>query len=249
MSKLNTVAKSIKLALVLGAVSTSTYAQTLAEQEAAVAVQQNVAEQSEGAGALLEEEEETERIVVTGSRIRRTEFANASPVQVISGDISREMGLFDATEMLQSTNQAAGSQIDNSFGGFVLDNGPGSATIGFRGLGAERTLVLVNGKRMAPAGVGGAPTSPDLNLIPAVMIDRVENLYDGASTVYGSDAVAGVANVILRQDVEGFELQGSFNKPKGGGVKKPYFLVCGVQRRTMVSSQLVLNTMIVNLNH
>jgi iron complex outermembrane receptor protein len=70
---------------------------------------------------------------------------------------------------------------------------------------------------MAPAGVGGAPTSPDLNLIPAVMIDRVENLYDGASTVYGSDAVAGVANVMLRKDVEGFELQGSYNQPKGGG--------------------------------
>ncbi|WP_286263043.1 TonB-dependent receptor [Thalassotalea atypica] len=219
MSKLNIVARSIKTALMFGAVcSASTYAQTLAEQEAAVAVEQKVvAEQSNASDALLEEEDEIERVIVTGSRIRRSEFSTASPVQVISGDISRELGLFDATEMLQSTNQAAGSQIDNSFGGFVLDNGPGSATVGFRGLGADRTLLLVNGKRMAPAGVGGAPTSPDLNLIPAVMIDRVENLYDGASTVYGSDAVAGVANVILRQDVEGFELQGSINNPKGDG--------------------------------
>ncbi|NMP32076.1 TonB-dependent receptor [Thalassotalea sp. M1531] len=188
-----------------------------AEANAVAAIEKQTAEQASEEGGVLLEEEDEERIVVTGSRIRRSEFATASPVQVISGDISRELGLFDATEMLQSTNQAAGSQIDNSFGGFVLDNGPGSATIGFRGLGAERTLVLVNGKRMAPAGVGGAPTSPDLNLIPAVMIDRVENLYDGASTVYGSDAVAGVANVILRQDVEGFELQGSYNSPKGGG--------------------------------
>ncbi|NVK55173.1 MAG: TonB-dependent receptor, partial [Alteromonadaceae bacterium] len=162
-------------------------------------------------------EEGAERIQVTGSRIRRSEFSNASPVQVISGDISREMGLFDAGQMLQGTNQAAGQQIDNTFGGFVLDNGPGAATIGFRGLGAERTLVLVNGRRMAPAGVGGAPTSPDLNLIPAVMIQRIENLFDGASTVYGSDAVAGVANVILRKDVEGFELQGNYLQPKGDG--------------------------------
>ena len=217
MTKLNKVAKGIQTAIMFGAVcSVNTYAQTLAEQEAAVAVQETVAEQSSASEMMLEDEVE-EKIVVTGSRIRRSEFSTASPVQVISGDISRELGLFDATEMLQNTNQASGSQIDNSFGGFVLDNGPGSATVGFRGLGADRTLVLVNGKRMAPAGVGGAPTSPDLNLIPAVMIERIENLYDGASTVYGSDAVAGVANVILRKDVEGFELQGSVNKPKGSG--------------------------------
>ncbi|WP_328824525.1 TonB-dependent receptor [Thalassotalea algicola] len=217
MKNLNILSKSIKVALLAGVVGGMSAQALAAEANAVAAIEKQTAEQASEEGGVLLEEEDEERIVVTGSRIRRSEFATASPVQVISGDISRELGLFDATEMLQSTNQAAGSQIDNSFGGFVLDNGPGSATIGFRGLGAERTLVLVNGKRMAPAGVGGAPTSPDLNLIPAVMIDRVENLYDGASTVYGSDAVAGVANVILRQDVEGFELQGSYNSPKGGG--------------------------------
>lgn len=217
MTKLNKVAKGIQTAIMFGAVcSANTYAQTLAEQEAAVAVQETVAEQSTASEEMLEDEEE-EKIVVTGSRIRRSEFSNASPIQVISGDLSREMGLFNAGEMLQSTNQASGVQFDNTFGGYVLDNGPGAATIGFRGLGAERTLVLVNGRRMAPAGVGGAPTAPDLNLIPGVMIQRVENLLDGASTVYGSDAVAGVANVILKNDIEGFEVQGSFRQPKGDG--------------------------------
>jgi iron complex outermembrane receptor protein len=221
--KLNKLTASIQTALFVGAVASfSSFAadenkqanNALAEQEkVALANNSNIIE-------IEEEEEEVERVVVTGSRIRRTEFSNASPIQVISGDISRELGLFDAAEMLQSTNQASGQQIDNSFGGYVLDNGPGSATIGFRGLGASRTLVLINGRRMAPAGVGGAPTSPDLNLIPGVMIQRVENLYDGASTVYGSDAVAGVANVILKQDVEGFEIQGSTNKPKGGGAEE-----------------------------
>lgn len=103
---------------------------------------------------LLEEEEEevaevVERISVTGSRIKRDEFSNASPIQVVSGEISRELGLFDATEMLQTTSQVSGLQIDNTFGGFVLDNGPGASTIGFRGLGADRTLVLINGRRMA----------------------------------------------------------------------------------------------------
>jgi iron complex outermembrane receptor protein len=168
---------------------------------------------------LLEEEVEevVEKVVVTGSRIKRAEFSSASPIQVIDGAVSREMGLFDATEMLQGTTQASGLQIDNTFGGFVLDNGPGSSTIGFRGLGAGRTLVLINGRRVAPAGVGGAPVSPDINLIPGVMIERIENLFDGASTVYGSDAIAGVANVILRKDVDGFDIEASVKAPQSGG--------------------------------
>ncbi|MEO2267373.1 TonB-dependent receptor [Pseudoalteromonas sp. YIC-656] len=202
MFKKTLLSKAVTYSLLLGSASfvTGAYA----------------AEEENKEGTTIEEEA-PERIEVTGSRIRRAEFSNASPIQVISGDFSREMGLFDAGEMLQTTNQASGTQIDNTFGGYVLDNGPGSATIGFRGLGAERTLVLINGRRMAPAGVGGAPTSADLNLIPGVMISRVENLFDGASTVYGSDAVAGVANIMLRKDVEGFEIQGSYKQPKGDG--------------------------------
>jgi len=218
--KLNLLATSIKTALLVGAVSSFSSFGANAEQNNALAAVEKVAQESKQDAIIEDEEEEVERVVITGSRIRRSEFSNASPIQIISGDISRELGLFDAGEMLQSTNQAAGQQIDNSFGGLVLDNGPGAATIGFRGLGAERTLVLINGRRMAPAGVGGAPTAPDLNLIPGVMIQRVENLYDGASTVYGSDAVAGVANVILKQDVDGFELQASVNSPKGGGAQE-----------------------------
>lgn len=198
MKNLSLLAISVKSALFAGAISS--FATVAAEEQ-----KKEV------------EEEEIEKVVVTGSRIRKAEFSNASPVQVISGDLSREMGMFEAGDMLQSTNQASGIQIDNTFGGYVLDNGPGASTIGFRGLGAERTLVLVNGRRLAPAGVGGAPTSPDLNLIPGVMVDRVENLFDGASTVYGSDAVAGVANLILKSDIEGFQVQGSYQQPKGDG--------------------------------
>ncbi len=174
---------------------------------------------------LLEESEEevtevVERVTVTGSRIKRAEFSQASPIQVIDGEISRELGLFDAAELLQTTSQVSGLQIDNTFGGFVLDNGPGAATVGFRGLGPDRTLVLVNGRRLAPAGVGGAPSAPDLNLIPAVMIERIENLFDGASTVYGSDAIAGVSNAILRTDVDGFEFQGSYSDPDNDGAEE-----------------------------
>lgn len=169
--------------------------------------------------SLLEEDENepVERVVVTGSRIKRAEFTSASPIQVISGEISRELGVFDTTEILQTTTQAAGLQIDNTFSGFVLDNGPGATTVGFRGLGADRTLVLINGRRVAPSGVGGAPTSPDIGVIPSIMIQRIENLFDGASTTYGSDAIAGVANVILRNNFEGFEFQANYNQPGSDG--------------------------------
>ena len=165
----------------------------------------------------LLQDEVIEEIVVTGSRIRRNEFNSPSPIQVISGDVSRELGLFDAGEILQTTPQASGLQIDNTFGGFVLDNGPGGVTIGLRGLDTGRTLVMLNGRRIAPAGVGGAPVSPDLDLIPSAMVNRYEVLLDGASPVYGSDAIAGVVNVILRSDVEGFILESSVSDPNSGG--------------------------------
>ncbi|NCP64918.1 MAG: TonB-dependent receptor [Paraglaciecola sp.] len=177
--------------------------------------------QEAATGALEDELEETvEKVVVTGSRIKKAEFASASPIQVINGDISRELGLFDANEMLQGSTQSQGQQIDNTFNGFVLDNGPGAQTIGYRGLGAERTLVLVNGRRIAPAGVGGAPVAADLALVPGVMIERVESLLDGASTVYGSDAVAGVANIILKRDVDGFDVEASYSNPSSGGADR-----------------------------
>lgn len=206
------LSQAVRFALVVGAASAVSFS-ALAQEQAKTT--ENAAVQD--AASALKEEKAPERISVTGSRIPRAEFSAASPVQVISGDVSRELGLMDTSAMLQSSNQASGLQIDNSFGGFVLDNGPGATTIGFRGLGADRTLVLINGRRMAPAGVGGAPSTPDLNLIPGVMVQRVENLFDGASTVYGSDAVAGVANVILKKDVEGFEFAASYKQPKGDG--------------------------------
>ncbi|PHZ86559.1 TonB-dependent receptor domain-containing protein [Paremcibacter congregatus] len=166
-----------------------------------------------------EDEGGIEEVVITGSRIRRSEFNSASPIQVISGDISREMGIFDTADMLRQSTVSNGIQVDNSMGGFVLDNGPGAATADFRGLGAGRTLVMINGRRVAPAGVGGAPVAPDLNLIPNIMIDRIEALLDGASTVYGSDAVAGVANIILRKDFDGLDVEGNFSVPQSGGGK------------------------------
>ena len=163
-------------------------------------------------------EEEKGGIVVTGSRLRQNSFSSISPLQVIRTDDSQDAGLFDAATILQRSEAAAGQQIDATFNGFVLDNGPGSKTLNLRGLGDERSLILINGRRMAPAGVEGAPTVPSINLLPSSLIDRYELLTDGASSVYGSDAMAGVANVILKKNFEGFELfaSGDIN-PQGGG--------------------------------
>lgn len=157
-------------------------------------------------------------IVVTGSRIRRDTYTSISPIQVLNTEQANNVGLFDPSQILQRDESAAGQQIDATFQGFVLDNGPGSQTLNLRGLGADRTLLMINGRRMAPAGVEGAPTNPSLNLIPGSLIERYDLLLDGASSVYGSDAVAGVGNIILRKDFDGLELfaRGDIN-PQGAG--------------------------------
>ena len=158
------------------------------------------------------------RITVTGSRIVRDTYSSISPLQVISGVQQREVGAFDPTQILQRSTAASGQQIDATFQGFVLDNGPGSTTINLRGLDADRTLVLLNGRRVSPSGVEGAPANPSINLLPASLIERFDLLLDGASSIYGSDAVAGVANVVLRKDFDGLELfaRGELN-PEGAG--------------------------------
>lgn len=172
-----------------------------------------------------EEEEEAassgdDRIVVTGSRLRRDEFSSAAPIQVISGDVSRDIGLVSPDVILQDATVTQGQQIDGSFAGFVLDNGPGSSTVDLRGLGANRSLILVNGRRLAPSGVEGAPSSPSVNVLPGTIVDRYELLLDGASSVYGSDAVAGVVNVILQQDFDGLEVNAFTSQTEDGGAEQ-----------------------------
>lgn len=157
-------------------------------------------------------------ITVTGSRIVRDTYSSISPLQVLTTENQQAIGAFDPSQILQRSEAAAGQQIDATFNGFVLDNGPGSQTLNLRGLGANRNLILVNGRRLAPGGVEGAPSNPSINLIPASLVDRYDILTDGASSVYGSDAVAGVVNVILRKDFDGLEIQANGNvNPQGAG--------------------------------
>ncbi len=182
------------------------------------------------AAAEAEDDEERviDEVVVTGSRLKRDTYTSIAPLQIISGQVSREVGLMDAGDILQESTAAAGQQIDLTFNGFVLDNGPGQTNINLRGLGGGRTLVLINGRRVAPAGVEGAPTSPDLGLVPSSLVQQYDLLLDGASSIYGSDAVAGVANIIMRKDFDGFELEAFHETPHhSGGVQNTLSVTWG----------------------
>ena len=158
-----------------------------------------------------DDDTEVEALVVTGSRIKRSEFTSTAPIQVITAESSTLEGLVDTTEILQQSTLASGSfQVNNMLTGYVVDGGPGVNTISLRGLGANRTLVLLNGRRVGPAGVRGTVGPVDLNVIPNSSIERVEILKDGASSIYGSDAVAGVVNIITKSNLDGAELGGFY---------------------------------------
>jgi iron complex outermembrane receptor protein len=155
---------------------------------------------------------QVEDVVVVGSRLRRDVYNSPSPIQVITRDDATLAGLASTTEILQGTAITGGSaQINNLFGGYVVDGGPGVNTVSLRGLGPTRTLVLLNGRRVAPAGSRGSVGSTDLNVLPSALIERVEVLRDGASSIYGSDAVAGVINIVTRNNLEGLVVEAQYN--------------------------------------
>ena len=170
-----------------------------------------------------------ETVIVTGSHIRKDEYTSASPIQVIKRDQSVLAGLATTTETLQgSTVSGGGNQINNYFGGYVTDGGPGANTLSLRGLGAVRTLVLLNGRRLAPAGTRGSVGSADLNVLPNAIVDRIEILKDGASSIYGSDAVAGVVNIITRKGINDWTVEGNrVSTFEGGGTQTTISLVGG----------------------
>lgn len=154
-------------------------------------------------------------VVVTGSRIPQNEFTSPSPVQVLTSDRAEQRGLSDTVQLLQSSTLASGSPQVNSTisSAFVTDGGPGAATISLRGLGANRTLVLLNGRRAGPAGTRGGVSAFDLNVIPQSAINRIDLLKDGASSIYGSDAVAGVVNLITERARDGGEMTAFASAP------------------------------------
>jgi iron complex outermembrane receptor protein len=156
------------------------------------------------------------RVDVTGSNIRRAELETALPLQIITRDDLERGGVQTAEELLYriSANQSYGS-FNEAQG--VGSTWPGFTAASLRGLGAQRTLVLLDGRRLAPYALSGG-YGVDLSGIPASAIERVEVLKDGASAIYGTDAIGGVINFILRTDYRGAEVNAStFVTQHGGG--------------------------------
>ncbi len=159
-----------------------------------------------------------EQIVVTGSRIHRDTFSSSAPMDVVTTELADVRGIADVASLLQTTTVAAGSpQVTPALSAVsVVNGGLGTSTLSLRGLGANRTLVLLNGRRAGPSGVQGGVSAFDLNTIPLSAIERVEILKDGASSIYGSDAIAGVVNIFTRKD-DGGEVSAFYSQPAQSG--------------------------------
>ncbi|MBQ4812275.1 TonB-dependent receptor [Pseudoalteromonas luteoviolacea] len=183
----NRVSKAVRLAIAFGAASSATFAgQVMAAGE-------------EGA-------DKVERIEVTGSRIKRTDLETAVPVTSIGKAEIGDTGTLNIQDILSRSPIAlAGS--DQTSSAFTTTT-VGLNTTELRGLEEERTLILVNGRRFVSGMIPSAGYAVDLNAIPARLIERIDVLKSASSAIYGSDAVAGVVNIILRDDIEGVEVSG-----------------------------------------
>ena len=141
------------------------------------------------------------KIEVTGSNIKRVDAETSSPVTVITAEEIKRTGSTSVQELLNNLSISSGSALSDVDGGSGFS--PGSATVALRGLGSAATLTLINGRRISPAAFNdpnvGSTVIPNLNSIPAAAIERIEILRDGASAIYGSDAIAGVVNINFAQ--------------------------------------------------
>jgi iron complex outermembrane receptor protein len=145
----------------------------------------------------------TTEVVVTGSRIPQPNLTSVSPVTSVTNEEIKTTGTVNIEDLLNNLPQVAAEQ-----GGSISNGATGTATVNLRNLGSNRTLVLIDGRRLGP----GDPTEPvaDLNFIPTQLVDRVEIDTAGASSVYGSDAVGGVVNFIMKKDYEGVSLDANY---------------------------------------
>jgi len=156
-----------------------------------------------------------EEVVVTGSFIKGAATDAPSPVSVIDRDNLMQQGAPTTVDIVQNLTFSSGTE--NQSNQFASGNTAGTANINLRGLGLSRTLVLMNGRRLVTAAAQANDGSAfvDINTIPALAINRIEVLKDGAAATYGSDAVAGVANFNTRSDFVGFEISGSYQDIDG----------------------------------
>jgi len=150
-----------------------------------------------------------DKFEVTGTHIKRTDAEGPAPVMIIDREEIDNSGASSLNELLNDLTMNNGYMLNENH---ALSTTPGSSGINLRGLGQDATLVLLNGRRMSnyPYPLNTTDTFVDLNSIPLAAVERIEVLKDGASAIYGSDALAGVVNIILRQDYDGAEISGSY---------------------------------------
>ncbi len=169
-------------------------------------------------------------IEVTGSRLKRTDYETAQPVFVLTREDIERTGLTDITEILRNITAAGNNSLSPQQGRFALTMG--ETNLDLRNLGATHTLLLVNGRRWVTGLIQTQTSVSDYNTIPTAIIERVEVLKDGASAVYGSDAIGGVVNVITRKNFEGSEFSYNFGQyvQQGDGTNQQASLSWGATR-------------------
>src|SRR6185312_5125216 len=202
-SPMNHRMKRLSLAVRVGLTASLVAAAGLAQAQQAAPADQSTQTQDQSKN----NPKTLQTVVVTGSLIRRVDTETASPVTIIDRQSITNSGKLTLGDVLQQLPSIAGDATNpqnNSNGGGVAspltEGGDGASRVSLRGLGTGRTLVLIDGQRMLNA---------DLNLVPQNMVQRIDVLAEGASTTYGSDAVGGVVNILLRHDFDGVEM--SFN--------------------------------------
>lgn len=179
---------------------------------------------------LAQDDAAVEEVVVTGSRIGRgSDFESPSPVLTVSREDIDNSGYLNLQQLLEKI-PSTGNGTFSTRGNNQDSTANGSSAVSLRGLGADATLVLVNGRRVAISSFAESVTTNfvDINSIPVAAIERVEVLKDGASAVYGSDAVAGVVNIVLRKNFEGFEFTaGLGDTSKGDNSENTFSAIWG----------------------
>ncbi|MBB1293323.1 TonB-dependent siderophore receptor [Pseudoalteromonas sp. SR41-4] len=199
----NKVSKAVRLAIAFGAASTAAFsANTIAAEE---------------------DVEKVERIQVTGSRISRTDMETSTPVTIFDISDIKNQGAVTVADFLR-TNASTGGFNESA----TLSQAAGASSMGVKGFGADYTLILLNGRRLPKNTAGGIFV--DINQIPMAAVERIDVLGDGASAIYGSDAVAGVINIITKTDYEGLNIKLSHgrNLAEGDGKENGFSLVAGV---------------------
>ena len=172
-----------------------------------------------GALAAFAQQASLDRVEITGSAVRRVDAETALPVTVLKVEELRQQGMTTVEDIV---NTLAGNQTLANTSQAVGGITGGAAFANLRGLGSNKTLVLLNGRRIANAatsGGGGDSSAPDLNTIPLAAIDRIEVLRDGASSLYGTDAIGGVINFITKKDFNGAEASVQYSSPQHPGGK------------------------------